>query len=139
MQIASRKSSVRLGEQSRLRLRGWRLQHGSNGGLLASVSVKVRGPFAVYGNFASSVNVEKLLKEKQTISYEVARDWSDKTSMRLEGRFMIDSELFDRNLLKFLDAFNLKISDQDSKVVTRNNILLGIARVLRMNNERVVE
>lgn len=102
-------------------------------------SVKIKGPYAVYGNFASSVNVERLLKEKQTISYEVSRDWSDKTSMKVEGKFSIESELFDRNLFKFLDAFNLKVSEQDSKVMTRNNILLGIARVLRVNNERVVE
>jgi|GEM_PF-6941209 len=102
-------------------------------------SVSIKGPFAVYGNFASSVNVDRLLKEKQIISYEVSRDWMDKTSMKVEGKFSIESELFDRNLLKFLDAFNLKVTDSDSKVMTRNNILLGIARVLRVNNERVVE
>jgi hypothetical protein len=102
-------------------------------------SVKIRGPVAVYGNFASSMNVERLLKEKQSISYEVSRDWLDKTSMKIEGRFSIESELFDRNLFKFLDAFNLKVSDSESKVMTRNNLLLGIARVLRVNNERVVE
>ncbi len=102
-------------------------------------SVKIKGPFAVYGNFASSVNIDRLLKEKQSISYDVSRDWLDKTSMKVEGKFSIESELFDRNLFKFLDAFNLKVSDSDSKVMTRNNLLLGIARVLRVNNERVVE
>jgi len=102
-------------------------------------TVKIRGPFAVYGNFASAVNVEKLLREKQTIQYDISRDWGDKTSLKIEGRFSIESELFDRNLFKFLDAFNLKAGASDSKVYTRNNILLGIARVLRVNNERIVE
>lgn len=102
-------------------------------------SVKITGPYAVYGNFASSLNVEKLLKEKQNISYEVGRDWSDKTSLKIDARFNIDSDLFDVNLFKFLQAFNLKPTDTASQVYTRNNILLGISRVLRVNNERVVE
>lgn len=104
-----------------------------------SSSVRIKGPYSVYGNFASSVNVDRLLKEKQTISYEVARDWSDKTTMKIDGRFSIESELFDSSLLKFLDTFNLKVAEDDSKSITRNNILVGIARMLRINNERVVE
>jgi len=103
-----------------------------------SSEVKITGPFAVYGNFASSVPVDKLLKEKQYITYELTRDWSDKANMKMDARFAIDSELFDRNLMKFLDVFSIKL-DGDSKVQTRNQLLVGIARILRTNNERLVE
>lgn len=114
-------------------------------------SVKIKGPYAVYGNFASSLNVERLMKEKQTISFELARDTSDKTSLKLDSRFVIDSEQFERSLFKFLEAFNLKIpkvegdvfavsgSSTNGSVYTRSNILLGIARIMRVNNERIVE
>lgn len=100
--------------------------------------VKITGPVAVYGNFASSTEIDKLLKEKQTITYDLARDWSDKANLKLEGRFSIESELFDQNLLKFLDGVNSAPLGTQG-VVTRNSLLLGIARVLRVQNERMVE
>lgn len=102
-------------------------------------TVKVTGPFAVYGNFASSLNVEKLLKDRQDLSFEVSRDYSDKTSVKIVSRFNINSELFDRGLIKFLEAFNVKLEDGSGDSITRNYILVGIARVLRVNNERLVE
>ncbi len=101
-------------------------------------TVKVTGPFTVYGNFASSMDMDRLLREKQSITYEVSRDWSDKTNLKLEGRFMIDSELFDQNLMKFLGGLNAKPAGTEA-VLTRNNLLLGIARILRVQNERMVE
>ncbi|MGE4130606.1 MAG: hypothetical protein AB7F86_03165 [Bdellovibrionales bacterium] len=101
-------------------------------------TAKITGPFAVYGNFASSVDVQKLLREKQYINYEVSRDWSDKTTMKIEGSFYIESELFDANLLKFMKAFNLAPANSEG-ILTRNNLLLGIARILRVQNERMVE
>ncbi len=100
--------------------------------------VKITGPFTVYGNFASSMDMERLLREKQTISYEVSRDWSDKTNLKLEGRFSIESELFDQSLMKFLGGLNAKPAGTEA-VLTRNNLLLGIARILRVQNERMVE
>ena len=101
-------------------------------------SVKITGPFAVYGNFASSTNMEKLLQEKQTISYDLSRDYSDKANLKLEGKFNIESELFDRNLMKFLSGLNSAPANTEG-IVTRNSLLLGIARVLRVQNERMVE
>lgn len=101
-------------------------------------SVKITGPFTVYGNFASSTDMDRLLREKQSIQYDVSRDWSDKTTMKIEGRFSIESELFDRNLMKFLSGLNAKPAGTD-EVVTRNSILLGVARILRVQNERMVE
>lgn len=100
--------------------------------------VKITGPFTVYGNFASSMDMERLLREKQTISYDVSRDWSDKTNIKIEGRFAIESELFDQNLMKFLGGLNAKPAGTEA-VLTRNNLLLGIARIIRVQNERMVE
>ncbi len=100
--------------------------------------VKISGPFTVYGNFASSMDMERLLREKQTITYDVSRDWSDKTNLKIEGRFTIESELFDQNLMKFLGGLNAKPAGTEA-VLTRNNLLLGIARILRVQNERMVE
>lgn len=101
-------------------------------------TVKITGPFTVYGNFASSMDMDRLLREKQSIQYDVSRDWSDKTNLKVEGRFSIESELFDRNLMKFLGGLNAKPAGTDA-VVTRNSLLLGIARILRVQNERMVE
>ncbi len=100
--------------------------------------VKVTGPYTVYGNFASSMDIERLLREKQSISYDVTRDWSDKTNLKIEGRFSIESELFDQSLMKFLGGLNAKPAGTES-ILTRNNLLLGIARILRVQNERMVE
>lgn len=100
-------------------------------------SVKIKGPYAVYGNFASTVNFEKLLREKQNISIEVQRHCSDKTSMKIESRFTIESEFFDENLARFLEIFNVSL-DVGSKSSARNQLLLGIARILRLQNERMV-
>ena len=82
--------------------------------------------------------MDRLLREKQSISYEVSRDWSDKTNLKLEGKFAIESELFDTNLMKFLSGLNAKPAGTDA-LVTRNSLLLGIARILRVQNERMVE
>jgi len=100
--------------------------------------VKITGPVAVYGNFASSTDMDKLLKEKQTITYDLSRDWSDKANLKLEGKFSIESELFDQNLLKFLAGLN-SAPAVTTGAVTRNSLLLGIARVLRVQNEMMVE
>jgi hypothetical protein len=101
-------------------------------------SVKITGPLTVNGNFASSLNMEKLLKDKQSITYNLSRDYSNKADLKLEGRFNIESELFDQNLFKFLGRLNSAPASTEA-VVTRNSLLLGIARVLRVQNESMVE
>jgi hypothetical protein len=100
-------------------------------------SVKIKGPTAVYGNFASSVNLESLLRDQQSLEFNITRDYLDKTSLKLESKFSIVSEMFDKNLFKFMEALSLKpVNNED--VYTRANILLGTARVLRVNNERML-
>ena len=111
----------------------------SSGECMLNSSAKVTGPFAVYGNFASSLDVDKLLRERQTISIEASKDWADKASIKLESRFAIESELFDNGLQRFLEAFNVKLQSNGGSGMSRNNILVGIARILRVNNERMVE
>ncbi len=110
--------------------------------------VYVRGPYAVYGNFASAINVDDLLREKQYLRYDISRESGDKTSMRIEGRFVVESEMFEKSLFRFMDAFNVRLAappqvdalagGQSQAVYSRSNILVGIARVLRVNNEKVV-
>ncbi len=100
--------------------------------------VKITGPHSIYGNFASSLNIQDLLREKQNIEYTIERDWSDKANLKLDARFNIQSELFDQNLMKFLNALNVKPAGGES-VASRVSILSGIARVLRVQNERMVE
>jgi hypothetical protein len=100
-------------------------------------AAKIKGPYSIYGSFASSVDLEQLLREKQTISFDIRRDYSDKTMVRVEGKFSVDSELFDRHLFKFLDAVNVKVEAVEG-AYSRSNVLLGTARILRVNNERVV-
>lgn len=119
--------------------------YGYDGGSAADVTVdcslgsqvKITGPYTVYGNFASSMDMERLLRDKQSITYDVARDWSDKTNLKIEGRFAIESELFDQSLMKFLGGLNAKPAGTEG-ILTRNNLLLGIARILRVQNERMV-
>jgi hypothetical protein len=100
-------------------------------------SVKITGPLLVQGNFASSSNVDKLLKDRQNITYSLSRDYSNKADLKLEGRFNIESELFDQNLFQFLSRLNSATGLES--VITRNTLLLGIARVLRVQNESMVE
>lgn len=102
-----------------------------------SASVKVKGPVAVYGNFASGINLSELLRDKQSLSFEVTRSYSDKTSMSVTSKFMIDSEIFDRNLFKFLATVGARLDSSDSEM-TRNSLLVGTARIMRLGNEKVV-
>lgn len=101
-------------------------------------SVKITGPYTVYGNFATNVNVQSLMKEKQSITFSVTRDWSNKSNINLETRFALESELFESSLIKFLEVFNVSLGDK-SAVIPRNQILLGVARLVRVQNERMVE
>ncbi len=102
-----------------------------------STTVKVTGPIAVYGNFASGVDINGLLKEKQKISFTLDREYSNKKNLELDGRFDIESNDFEISLFKFLQVFNLQTQDKEA-FASRERMLVGMARVLRMMNEKVV-
>lgn len=116
-------------------------------------SLVVRGPIAVYGVHDSTANVRQLgraLRKQQYLRVALGKS-SDKADVEMETRFDIDSVNWERNLFKFMEAFNIptqielasKPSLNDSTTynaeLTRHTMFVGIARVARQLNEKILD
>jgi len=97
--------------------------------------VVVEGPIAVYGTFASSVDVNNLLKDRQKLKISIETNFSKE--LQMQSTFEILSSSFEENLLKMFEAFQFKPMIGDN--FTRRKLLVGIARAMRNINERVLE
>jgi hypothetical protein len=105
-----------------------------------NTTLSIKGPIAVYGTFEteSNLDVSGLLRDKQRLNITVSRSY-DKLSLVLDSTMNVDSMLFEKSLLKFFDVYNVSGISKKSEDLTRQNIFLGVARVMRQSNERMLE
>lgn len=101
-------------------------------------SVSVKGPVAVYGNYASNVQIEELMRDKQELNFELRQSY-DKTKYELSSRFSINSIFFEENLYKFMEFFGVAPQDKSPLALTRQRLLLSVSRYLRQVNERTLQ
>lgn len=114
-------------------------------------SLKIEGPISIYGTFNQNIDLARMMKNKQSIKLTAMRLDSGK-SLKIESEFDVSSVLFEQGLTKFFQVFkvagvNLSGTGQErgllsggtaSSVVTRQSIFLGIARIMRQSNERML-
>jgi hypothetical protein len=105
-----------------------------------NTTLAVKGPIAVYGTFEteSNLDVTGMLRDKQRLQINVSRSY-DKTSLNIDSSLYVDSLLFEKSLFKFFDVFNVGGISKKSEDLTRQNIFLGVARIMRQSNERMLE
>lgn len=103
-----------------------------------SSSASVKGPLAVYGTFASPVNVDKLLREKQELSFDLSEPY-DSSAVTINSTFTIKSILFEENLYKFMEIFSIAPQDTSKQAMTRQRMMLGVSRYLRQVNENALK
>ena len=111
----------------------------------------VRGPISVYGNYANSINVDALLRNKQEVNLTLSKSYDNKDT-NLVSRFQIKSVTFDESLARFFRIFNIPVFvsnggeigygngllDKVSPLTSRQRLMLGISRVARTANERML-
>jgi hypothetical protein len=105
-----------------------------------NTTLQVKGPIAVYGTFEteSNLDVTSLLQDKQRLSVVASRSY-DKANLIVDSTLYIDSMQFEKSLLKFFDVFNVNGINKKKEDLTRQSIFLGVARVMRQSNERMLE
>lgn len=114
-----------------------------------SSSTTLRGPLAVYGNYASPIDVNNLLKNKQELNFEMTRSY-DGSEVMFNSRFTINSNNFEERLMKFMEVFHVPVPVAgeigaggaklgSASLMTRQRMLVGIARYLRQGNEGVLK
>ena len=105
-----------------------------------NTTLQVKGPIAVYGTFEteSNLDVTSLMQDKQRLSLTVSRSY-DKENLIVDSTLYVDSMQFEKSLLKFFGVFNVKGINKKSEDLTRQSIFLGVARVMRQSNERMLE
>jgi len=111
-------------------------------------SAVIKGPYAVYGNFASSKNVDALMREKQELKFSVSTSGDE---LKLTTGFEIKSHHFDESLAQLFKIFNLPTfiggasigpageSFEVTPLTTRQRMLLGVSRMIRQVNERILK
>ena len=103
--------------------------------------IKISGPLSVYGSFAQNSLVgfnEDGLKDLQDASFTLSKSYNGK-DVSLRTTFNVNSMMFDRALAGFLKTFNVQGVDMTVVGMSRQNVLLGSSRVLRMVNEKMIE
>ncbi len=110
--------------------------------------VRITGPLQVYGDYASSLQVEHILRNKQELMFVLAKA-SGGNGLIMESNFKINSALFEENLGKFLEFFGVVLKPDSSAgisptgglpvAMTRQRLLLAASRYLRQVNERILK
>ncbi len=112
-----------------------------------NTGVLITGPLQVYGDYASSLQVEKILRNKQDLGFLLSKKSGG--GLELRSQFNINSALFEENLGKFLEFFGVVLKSESSVgisptggaqiAMTRQRLLLATARYLRQVNERMLK
>jgi hypothetical protein len=105
-----------------------------------NTTLAIKGPIAVYGTFEteSNMDVDGMLRDKQRLNIQVSRSY-DKTTLVLDSTMYVESMLFEKSLLKFFDIYHVNGISKKNEDLTRQSIFLGVARVMRQSNERMLE
>lgn len=127
-------------------------ESGSGGGTCTrQTALTIKGPVAVYGNFANSINVDALLRNKQEVEITLGKSY-DNADTNLSTKFAIKSVSFDDGLSRFFKVFNIPVFmghdadvgygggvlDKVSPLTSRQKLMLGISRIARQSNERML-
>ncbi len=112
--------------------------------------VTIKGPISIYGNYATAINADALLRNKQELELTFSRSY-DKKDAVVATRFNVKSVSFDESLSRFFSVFNIPIFtsqndvsvgngllDKISPLTSRQKLMLGIARIARQANERML-
>lgn len=103
--------------------------------------IKITGPLSVYGSFAVSSLVgfgDDDLKDLQDISIDLSKSYNNK-DLNLKSKFNVNSMLFEQTVARFFKAFNVQGVDMSVVGMSRQNILLGSSRIIRMLNEKIID
>lgn len=114
-----------------------------------NAEVEITGPVAIYGTYenlrslniggsSSPGSVKDMMKDKQKIKITASRS-SNKEDLTIDTYAYLESMLFEKALFGFLDRYNVKVVSRAAENLTRHNILLGVARTIRQQNERILE
>lgn len=101
-------------------------------------SASVKGPLAVYGSFTSNKNLDRLMANKQSFKIDVTKSY-DQKDLNITTAFSIDSNLFEKSLAEFLSTFGIKTILSENSIVSRQALLLGVARMQRQINEGILQ
>lgn len=115
-------------------------------------SLTIKGPISIYGNFASSINADALLRNKQELEVTLGKSWNG-ADTNVVSKFTVRSVSFDEGLARFFRLFNIPIFvshdadvgygngllDRVSPLSSRQRLMLGISRVARQANERMLQ
>ncbi len=112
-------------------------QIGGGGDCALESDLKVRGPIAVYGSFSSAENVDALLRDKQTFRISASKSY-DKKNLEVTSRLTLESNLFEKNFVKFLKIFRVQTAENFEQFVSRQVFLVGVARLERQINEELL-
>lgn len=124
----------------------------SNTGCSRQAEVTVKGPISVYGNYATSINVNSLMRNKQELFIAASQDYTGK-NLEIVNRFSVNSINFDDSLAKFFKIFNIPVfldhggdvgheaglMGKVSPLTSRQRLMLGISRIARTTNERILK
>lgn len=112
-------------------------------------TLTVKGPLAVYGNFATAVNIDALLRNKQELEITLGQSWSGEST--LVSKFNVKSVSFDESLARFFRIFNIpvftasndvglgsELMDKISPLTSRQKLMLGVSRITRQAHERML-
>lgn len=106
-----------------------------------SSSVKITGPISVYGAHANNSLAgfkEDDLKETQDLRFDLSKSY-DQKDVTLRSSFNVNSMLFENVLAKFLKTFKAQGVELTVAGMTRQNVMLGTSRMVRMVNEKILE
>lgn len=104
-------------------------------------SVKITGPISVYGSHAINSLAgfsEENLKDMQDVKIELSKSYDNK-DVYLRSDFNVNSMMFDKALVGFLKTFKVQGVDLSVAGMTRQNIMLGTSRMVRLVNEKILD
>ena len=106
-----------------------------------AANIKISGPISVYGSHAINSMAgfsEDELKDLQDIKFELSKSY-DQKDVSLRASFSVNSMMFDKALAGFLKTFKVQGVDLSVAGMTRQNVLLGTSRMVRLVNDKILE
>lgn len=104
-------------------------------------NIKVTGPISVYGSHAINSLAgfsEDDLKDMQDVKIELSKSYDNK-DVNLRTNFNVNSMMFDKAIAGFLKTFKVQGVDLSVAGMTRQNIMLGTSRMVRLVNEKILD
>ena len=103
--------------------------------------LKIKGPLSVQGSHANNSLVgfsDDEFKDLQDVTIDLSKSYDGK-DLNLRTSLSLNSMLFERALARFLKTFKVQGVDMSVVGMSRQNILLGSSRMVRLVNEKILE